>query len=248
MARGIIDRDFIFTAEIAYEKNFWRDFDTAIRHIYLAAEALSDISFTQKVAKNIESSVIKVSVSGKTNSKRIVLAADMLGSWKVGMFEEGKILEDKVRDTMEEILTNVAARFASTVIGSSGTLASALDANKVIVDSNKQRIIGAAINWRALDNATSRSAVKAAKRLKQEIKEYPYQTPNGIIGITGYWAFVDQGFKHYRAGPIRGRNFILDSKGQYHPNDKELLDSIPKFLTESVAELNQKTAAALKSK
>jgi len=239
-------KNWIIASEIDFGKNFFRGFDRAINGIRKnLANAFNQDRFI-KVAKNLEVPNINVSVTADRTIDIANNIADMLESFKIGIFEPSGALHNEMIASMDKIMQNVSVR-SQVIPRRTGTLADAMNSQSTIVDANKSRIVGAAINWRQLDNDTNtRRSIIRKKKAQATAKKYQYNTPQGAISIGGYWAFVDQGFNHKQSGFISGREFILDSKGSYHEEDLKILDAIPKFLTDSVNELNRQTQTTIR--
>jgi hypothetical protein len=247
MARGIIATDHIFFAEIDYNKQFFRNFSTTVARIRKLSKAINDIDLAVEISKGLPDSTIRATFSKNFSEPSVLLAADVLESWAEGMFGSCEILVSELTDAMEKILTNVSTRYMfSCPASKSGRLADVLNSQSVVVDSNRSRIAGAVINWKALERGTTRDVVRASKIAKSSLKKYPYPTPRGDISIAGYWAFMDFGFTSRTGRWIEGGHYLLDATGNYHSEDEDILDALPEFLTSRVDELNRETRDILK--
>jgi hypothetical protein len=239
--------NYLITAEIRYENDFRNKYNQFVKAVRKISKVVDSKTFTRQIIAGFRHPAIRVQVTADNTEKEILDVANMLEDFGNTMFGEDGLLVDELQSRMNNISGNVAKRFFLNTRPVTGNLADALESQDVLVEAHPKGIIGALINWRNLDTTlTSRQKAIRKKRAQTAIGSYPYQTPGGEISVQSYWAFIDQGFVHYQTGAlVPGRNFILNSQGQYHEEDVAELNEIQNFLVQSIKELNSNTASIL---
>jgi hypothetical protein len=243
---AVNEKNYLITGEVRFPSGFYGKFDDVVRKVRRVAEWADGREFIQRVSLN--SPLVRVRVTAKSSKNAVLSTANLLENYKRNTFEQNGRLHRRMHEVMERIRANVESRFLSAGIGvRSGNLFATVLSQDVVVDANKSRIVGAVMNYKNMERElNTRSVVTRRKKATQRMRVYPYETPAQTLNVAGYWAFLDQGFVHRSGTVVTGREYILDAKGDYNIEDRQLLDSIPKMLSDSIQQLNQKTQAILR--